>query len=47
VDGKARTSGSASRPLALGPLAGGPAEISDLARHRRVREAVTIPVVPR
>ena len=31
VDGKVRTSGSASRPLGLGPLAGGPAR--SLARR--------------
>lgn len=47
VDGTVRTSGSASRPLGLGPLAGGPARISGPARHRRAREAVTTPVVLR
>ena len=47
VDGKVRLSGSASGPLGLGPLAGGPARISGPARHRRVRETVPTPVVPR
>ena len=47
VDGTVRTSGSTSRPLGLGPLAGGLARISGPARHRRVRETVTLPAVPR
>ena len=35
VDGTVRTSGSASRPLGLGPLAGGPTRICGPARHRK------------
>jgi hypothetical protein len=45
VDGKVRTSGFASRPR--GPLAGAPAGIFGPARKRRIRGAVTTPVVPR
>jgi hypothetical protein len=47
VDRTARPSGLTSRPLGLGPPAGGSARNSGPARYRRVRETVTLPVVPR